>query len=121
MTTAVVLGLWGLALFITDGGPSPLIWAWPGDPLTSQLIGVMLLSLAVGAVASLRSMDVARVMLVMMLVYGVGVAIGTLSLVALAGAPMRPAYVVVFGLIGVISAALLVKSASSLTLGEAFA
>src|SRR5437870_3955674 len=37
VTTAVVLGLWGLALFITDGGPSPLIWAWPGAPLTSQL------------------------------------------------------------------------------------
>ena len=66
-------------------------------------------------------MDVARVMLVMMLVYGVGVAIGTVSLVALAGAPMRPAYVVVFGLIGIVSAALLVKSATSLSLGEAFA
>jgi hypothetical protein len=113
VVVAVVLGLWGLALFVTDAGPSSLIWAWPGDPLTSQLIGVMLLSVAAGAVLGLRSTDVSRVMLVMMLVYGVGVAVGTVSLVALAGAPMRPAYVVVFGSIGVVSGALLVTSRAS--------
>src|SRR5437588_2672919 len=49
VVVAIVLGLWGLALFVTDAGLSSLMWVWPGDPLTSQLIGVMLLALAAGA------------------------------------------------------------------------
>jgi surface polysaccharide O-acyltransferase-like enzyme len=47
---AAVCALWGLALFVTDDGPSALIWVWPGDLLTSRLIAVMLLTIALGAV-----------------------------------------------------------------------
>lgn len=106
VAAAIGLGLWGLALFVTDAGPSSLVWVWPGDPLSSQLIGVMLLSVAAGAVMSLRSIDLARLTLVFMLVYGLGVVAGTVSL-ALARAPIRLAYLVVFGAIGAGSAALL--------------
>ena len=60
---AAVTALWGLALFVTDSGPSGSIWVWPGDLLTSRLIAVMLLTIAVGAVYALRSVDVSRVML----------------------------------------------------------
>jgi hypothetical protein len=60
---AAVTALWGLALFVTDSGPSGSIWVWPDDLLTSRLIAVMLLTIAVGAVYALRSVDVSRVML----------------------------------------------------------
>jgi hypothetical protein len=105
----VVLGLWGLALFVTDAGPAPLIWVWPGDPLSSQLIGVMPLSIAAGALVSLRSVTASQLILVFMLVYGVGVVLGTVS-VALTGAPLRYAYLLIFGVMGAVSAALLVPA-----------
>src|SRR5205807_4677653 len=109
VVVAIVLGLWGLALFVTDAGLSSLMWVWPGDPLTSQLIGVMLLALAAGALLGLRSAAVGRVMLVTMLVYGLGVGTATAS-VHVGGAPLRAAYLVVFAVIALASAALLVAS-----------
>jgi len=106
IVSAAALALWGLALFVTDAGPSTLVWVWPGDPLSSQLIGVMLLTVAAGALYGLRSAEVAQVTLVLMLVYGLGVVAGTISLAAI-GAPLRPAYLVVFALVAAISGALL--------------
>jgi hypothetical protein len=100
------MGLWGLALFVTDVGPVPLVWVWPGDPLSSQLIGVMLLTVSAAALYGMRSVDVARVSLVLMLVYGAGVVAGTLSLASV-GAPLRPAYLVVFAVVAAVSAVLL--------------
>ncbi len=75
---ATVTTLWGLALFITDNGPSHLIWAWPGDLLTSRLVAVMLLTITVGTVHALRYADVSRVMLGVIAVYGFGVTLASL-------------------------------------------
>src|SRR5437764_13958661 len=85
------------------------MWRWEGCSLAGPLIGVMLLALAAGALLGLRSAAVGRVMLVTMLVYGLGVAVGTTS-VHLGGAPLRAAYLVVFAVITLASAALLVAS-----------
>lgn len=93
---AGVTALWGLALFITDEGPSTLIWVWPGDLLTSRLIGVMLLTIAVGALISARYADVARLMLMTTAVYGLALVVATLWNLT-ADLPIKPAYVIVFG------------------------
>lgn len=92
-----VAGLWGLALFVTDKGPLPFIWAWPGDLLSSRLIGVMLVALAIGALISVREAATARLMLWMSLTYGAGLALASL-LNMVNGRPVRMSYVVVFGL-----------------------
>jgi hypothetical protein len=105
--TAIVTGLWGTALFVTDQGPLPFIWVWPGDLLTSRLISVMLLAIAVGALYSRRSSDPARIMLAMLAIYSLGLALSSLWN-AFFGLPVRPAYLVVFGIIGVGSLALLI-------------
>jgi hypothetical protein len=135
---AILAGLWGLALFITDGGAfmpagvsssydpySPgapasgsggglagYVWAWPGDLLTSRLIAVMLLAIAVGAATSLRYADVSQVMLGTTLAYGLGVALAGLWN-ALAGQPIILSYFVVFGLMFLGSAILLLLDRSA--------
>ncbi len=104
--TALVTGLWGLALFAADNGPSALVWAWPGDLLSSRLIGVMLLAIAAGSAWGLRRAGTARLMLAVLLTYGIGLVLaGLWSL--LPGKPVPLGYVVVFGVFGVGSAALL--------------
>jgi hypothetical protein len=104
---ATVTALWGLALFVTDDGPSALIWAWPGDLLTSRLVAVMLLTIAVGAVYALRFADLSRVMLGVVAVYGFGVTLANLWS-GLASKPVNPAYVAAFGLMFLVSVALLI-------------
>lgn len=99
---ALLTALWGIALFITDSGPINLIWVWPGDLLTSRLIGVMLLTIATAALYSLQNADVARVTLVVMSVYGLGAALANLWNLT-AGKPVQPLYLLVFGLMGLIS------------------
>lgn len=103
---ALLTAIWGLALFATDNGPSTLIWVWPGDLLTSRLIGVMLLTLAVGALLGLRHADIARQMLAMILTYGLGLAAASIWN-GLSGKPIKLAYVVVFGVLGLGSLLLL--------------
>jgi len=98
----LVTALWGIGLFITDSGPINLIWVWPGDLLTSRLIGVMLLTLATAAIYSLQNADVARVTLVTMIVYGFGAALANLWTIT-AGKSVQPLYLLVFGLMGLIS------------------
>jgi hypothetical protein len=104
---AAVTAVWGLALFVTDNGPSGLIWAWPGDLLTSRLIAVMLLTIAVGAVYALRYADVSRVMLGVIAVYGLGVTMANLWSI-LVSQPVNPSYVVAFGIMFLVSATLLI-------------
>jgi hypothetical protein len=103
---AVLTGLWGLALFLTDQGPSSLVWVWPGDLLSSRLIGVMLLTIAGGSLYSLRRAGLSRLMLAMIVTYSLGLAAAALWSVLL-GQPVKPAYVMVFGLVCVVSAVLL--------------
>jgi hypothetical protein len=106
---AVLTGVWGLALFVADSGPAPFVWVWPGDLLTSRLIGVMLLAIAVGAATGLRHADTSRMMLWMTLTYGMGLAAASVWN-TFAGKPVPLSYLIVFGLVGLISTALLVKS-----------
>lgn len=97
------LALWGLALFITDNGPSALIWVWPGDLLTSRLIAVMLWAIAVGAAFALHRADTTRAMLGVLVAYGFGVTAAN-GWSALAGKPIQFSYLIAFGLMGLISA-----------------
>lgn len=108
---AILLAAWGLALFLNDTGPSDLIWVWPGDLLSSRLIGVMLLTIAAGAAYSLRYADTVRVMLATTLTYAFGVAMASLWNVV-GGKPIKPAYLVVFGVIFLGCAALLLWDSS---------
>jgi hypothetical protein len=103
---AAVCALWGLALFVTDNGPSGLIWVWPGDLLTSRLIAVMLLTIAVGAVYARRYADVSRVMLGVIAVYGFGVMLANLWNIV-ANLPINLSYVAAFGIMFLVSATLL--------------
>jgi hypothetical protein len=97
---------WGLALFITDKGPSDLVWVWQGDLLSSRLIGVMLLTIAGGSLYSLRFVDSSRHMLAMTLTYSLGLAAASLwNMVG--GKPVKPAYLVVFGIVFLVSAGFL--------------
>ena len=104
---AFITALWGAALIITDSGPTDLIWVWAGDLLTSRLIGVMLLTIAAGAVYSLPARGSARPMLAMILTYGLGLALASLWLV-LAGKPVKISYFLIFGVIFLVSALLLI-------------
>jgi hypothetical protein len=97
-TVAVITAVWGLALFITDSGPKELIWVWPGDLLTSRLIGVMLLTIATGSVYAARSLSTIKPMLAMTAVYGLGLSLASVWLTFL-DKPIKMSYAVVFGLI----------------------
>jgi hypothetical protein len=102
---AVVMTIWGLALFATDSG-TDLIWLWAGDALTSRLIAVMLLTIAVAAIYSRNHADTARITHVVILVYGFGVIASNIANL-LENKPMKFAYVVVFGVAALVSVALL--------------
>jgi hypothetical protein len=102
---AVVTALWGVAIFITDSGPSPLIWAWPGDLLSSRLIGVMLLTVAAGSMYSARYADTERMMLAMIIVYSLGLTVATLWNLFF-GLPIKTLYTAVFSVIFLVSTVL---------------
>jgi hypothetical protein len=96
-----------LALFVTDSGPTALIWTWPGDLLSSRLIGVMLLTICVGALYAFRTADTSRMMLVMILVYSLGLTLAALWNIFF-GLPIKPLYTAVFGVICVVTTVLFV-------------
>jgi hypothetical protein len=104
---AFITGLWGLALFVTDNGPTALIWTWPGDLLSSRLIGVMLLTICVGALYAFRTADASRMMLVMILVYSLGLTLAALWNIFF-GLPIKPLYTAIFGVICVVTTVLFV-------------
>ncbi len=107
-TVAVVFGVWGVALFVTDTGPSALVWVWPGDLLTSRLIAVMPLTLAATALASTRSGLLAHTTLILITVYGIAGSIAGL-LNAAAGKPVPLLYVAAFAIFGIAAAVLLLR------------
>jgi len=94
----VLTALWGLALFLSDDGGVDLIWVWGGDLLSSQLIGVMLLTIAAGVGYGVRYVDTARLMLLVTAVYGLGLCVASLWN-ALDDKPIKESYAVVFGVI----------------------
>ena len=99
----IVTGLWGLALFVTDQGPTELIWAWPGDLLTSRLIGVMLLTIMTGALLGRGSSDLGRIVLHVTIVYAIGLSVASLWGLLLRQ-PLRPSYAIAFAIIAIGSA-----------------
>lgn len=103
---ALVTGLWGLALLLTHQGPIPQVWAWQTDALSSRLIAAMLLTIFTGAVYALPRAETARLMLGATAIYGLGLALASLYNL-LAGKPVNPAYLVVFGLMSLGSIMLL--------------
>ena len=107
LAVAATTFAWGLALFITDAGPTDLVWAWPGDLLSSRLIGVMLLAIGAGSTYALPRAATARLMQITTLVYAVGLAAASLwgSVVA---KPVKPAYVAVFAIVAVLCALVLI-------------
>lgn len=98
---AIFMGVWGIALFLTDSGPD-LIWAWPGDLLTSRLIAVMLLTICAAAFYSRNRADSAHLTHMLVLVYGLGVVAANIAH-ALEGKPIKPLYVAVFAVMAFIS------------------
>jgi len=109
IVVAAVMAVWGAALFLTDAGPSDLIWVWPGDLLSSRLISVMLLTIAVGALYGAGFADTAQIMLCILIIYGAGVTVANLWN-ALSNRPIKVSYVTVFAVIAFVSAALLIRT-----------
>lgn len=101
----VLLGTWGLALLLTDFGPSDLIWVWPGDLLTSRLIAVMLLAISVTAFYSVSSKEATLIQLPLIIVYGLGVVAANLW----NPAAIKVLYLSVFGLLALVSALIFVN------------
>ncbi|MDA0245769.1 MAG: hypothetical protein OT477_20340 [Chloroflexi bacterium] len=103
MAVAPLIILWGIALCATDAGSVAWVWVWPGDWLTSQLIGVMLLALGVGAWYGQKAADTAVVMLAMLTTYGVGIAVASLWH-GLVGKPIPISYLIAFSVLALGSA-----------------
>lgn len=103
---AAITVVWGMAIFATDHGPSSLVWVWPGDALSSRLIGVMLLTIAAGSAYSMRYADTARLMLAMIIVYSLGLTIATLWNIFF-GLPVKTLYTAIFSVIFLVSTVLL--------------
>lgn len=102
---ASITFVWGAALIITANGPIGLIWVWPSDLLSSRLIGVMLLTLTVGSFYAQRYADTARMMLVMILVYSLGITLAGMWNLWLA-MPIQPLYIAIFSSILIVTTVL---------------
>jgi hypothetical protein len=105
LIVAFIAGLWAFALFYTDSGPSGQIWSWPGDLLSSRLIGVMLLTIALGSLYAFRYAETARLMLVFITVYSLGVTAAA-AWGALSGMPIKTLYTAVFSVLFLVTAVL---------------
>lgn len=103
---AVITLAWGVALMIADAGPIAGVWAWPGDLLTSRLIGAMLLTLGAASAYSASNRERAGIALVTLLVYGVLVALANVWN-SFAGRPVNAVYVSAFAIMAVMSVVLL--------------
>ena len=100
---AVVFGLWGLGLFLTPEGPNAALWLWPQDALTSQLIGAMLLTLALMAAEARARASLQPLVALGFASYGLGIALAC-ALHALDGRPLPLAYLLALGLAGLLGA-----------------
>jgi hypothetical protein len=76
--TSLFCLMWGGWLYATDAGPLDAIWLWPGYPMSTRLMGVMMLALSAGSALGWRSLLAARVILLGMTLYGIGVALSFL-------------------------------------------
>jgi hypothetical protein len=94
---------WGAALFVTDDGGWDLVWAWPGDALSSRLIGVMLLTIAAGGAFAWPRADTARLALVTTGLYAVGV-VAASAWAAVDDVPVKRGYLGAFAAVAVVCA-----------------
>lgn len=99
----VVFGLWAAALMLWPQGDLALVWPWPSDPLTTRLIGAMLLTLFMMSWMARNRAELARVAGVGMATYGLWVLIAC-ALRFLAGQPFPWLYAAVLGGAGVLGA-----------------
>lgn len=102
LAAGAVLGLWGLALMIVPAGPMPMILIWAGDPLTSRLIGAMLLTVATALLVARGRAEFSLQTNLFASIYGLGVAVAVLVNMVV-GLPWPPAYLAAFGVIGLAS------------------
>jgi hypothetical protein len=109
LLVATVTAAWGVALFVTDHGSPQQVWAWRGDLLTSRLIGVMLLAIAVGALASARDPRTVHLMLGVILTYAIGVVLANYWN-SFSNKPVRGLYVAAFAVIAAGCAALILAA-----------
>ncbi|MCC6615786.1 MAG: hypothetical protein IT320_20110 [Anaerolineae bacterium] len=107
---ALITLVWGAALMIADTGPITAMWPWPGDLLTSRLIGTMLLTLAAASAYSAANRARAGITLVTLLVYGLLVALANVWN-SFAGRPVNAVYVSAFAVMAVVSVVLLFRYA----------
>lgn len=106
----ILLGLWGIALFLVPTTAFPLVFNWAKDPLSSRLIAAMLFTIATALLLSRHDAGRARLALVFAGTYGVGVVAACLMNVA-AGLPVPPLYAGGFALVAVVSLFLLTAAA----------
>lgn len=106
----ILIGLWGIALFLVPTTAFPLIFNWAKDPLTSRLIAAMLFTIAAAFLLSRHDEGRARLSLVLAGSYGVGVVAACLMNAA-AGLPVPPLYAGGFAAVAVISLLLIVAAA----------
>lgn len=72
---------------------------WPGDLLSSRLIGVMLLTIAAGCAYGWRARSTARLMLMMSAVYGLGLSLASLWNTLANKPPIKVSYLIVFAIV----------------------
>ncbi|PSJ60560.1 hypothetical protein [Kumtagia ephedrae] len=106
----ILLGLWGIALFLAPTTAFPLVFNWARDPLTSRLIAAMLFTIAAAFMLSRHDAGRARLSLAFAGSYGVGV-VGACLMNASAGLPVPPLYAAGFAAVAVVSLLLLVAVA----------
>lgn len=106
--SAAIFGAWGLALFAIADGPVKMVWLWPDDLLSSRLIGVMLLSLAVAALMAQREPRLTRAALLFHAVYGL-CALAAVLWNLTAAKPVPLLYAALLGGTGLAAALLLAK------------
>ncbi len=105
----LVMGIWGLLLFLVPSGPNALLWAWSDMTLCSRLISVMLLTLAFAAFYSLKHPELKLVVLKLVFVYAIGIVLAN-SYGFFIGQNVLWLYVIVFGAIGLGTLILLSRS-----------
>lgn len=108
----ILLGLWGIALFLVPTTTFPLVFNWAKDPLSSRLIAAMLFTIATALLLSRHDAGRARLALVFAGTYGVGVVAACLMNAA-ANLPVPPLYASGFALVAVVSLLLLAADVRS--------
>lgn len=102
----IVLGAWGLALFLAPATGFPLVFNWPADALTSRLIAAMLLTVATAFLVARTDASLVPQALLLGGAYGLGVVVAILPNL-LRGLPWPPLYLAAFAVLGLVSAGIL--------------